>query len=119
MTGDRHRDAVPASRKIRLVLDLRRKGVTDTRVLAAIERIPREKFVPDTFRDRAYEDTTLPIGHHQTISMPSVVARMSEALQVGERMKVLEVGTGSGYQAAVLATLCRRLYTIERHPPLA
>ena len=104
----------PSSRKIRLVLRLRAGGVTDTRVLAAMERIPRELFVPEAFRDKAYDDTALPIGHHQTVSRPLVVAMMSQALEVGDRHKVLEIGTGSGYQAAVLARLCRRLYTIER-----
>jgi protein-L-isoaspartate(D-aspartate) O-methyltransferase len=108
----------PDSRKIRLILAMRRSGITDTRVLAAMERIPRDAFVPVTFRDRAYDDVALPIGLHQTISQPSVVARMTQALEVGDRMKVLEVGTGSGYQAAVLASLCRRLYTIERHREL-
>jgi protein-L-isoaspartate(D-aspartate) O-methyltransferase len=106
------------ARKIRLIMELRRSGVTDTRVLSAIERVPREKFVPEAFKDQAYENTALPIGNRQTISQPLVVAMMSQALQVGDRMKVLEVGTGSGYQAAVLAKLCRRLYTIERHAPL-
>lgn len=106
------------TRQLRLVTELARLGINDARVLAAIERTPRETFVPPTFRDRAYEDTALPIGHGQTISQPSVVARMSEALDVGERHTVLEIGTGSGYQAAVLARLCRRLYTIERHRPL-
>jgi len=108
----------PDSRKIRLILSLRRSGVTDTRVLAAMERIPRDAFVPVPFRDRAYDDVALPIGRHQTISQPSVVARMTQALEVGARMKVLEIGTGSGYQAAVLAGLCRRLYTVERHRAL-
>ncbi|MGE0723620.1 MAG: protein-L-isoaspartate(D-aspartate) O-methyltransferase [Alphaproteobacteria bacterium] len=106
------------TRQLRLVMELRRLGITDARVLGAIERTPRETFVPETFRDQAYEDTALPIGHGQTISQPSVVARMSEALDVGDRHTVLEIGTGSGYQAAVLARLCRRLYTIERHRPL-
>jgi len=106
------------ARKIRLIMELRRSGVTDTSVLSAIERVPREKFVPDAFKDQAYENKALPISHSQTISQPFVVAMMSQALQVGERMKVLEIGTGSGYQAAVLAKLCRRLYTIERHAPL-
>ncbi len=106
------------ARKIRLIMELRRSGVTDTRVLSAIERIPREIFVPDPFKDQAYENTALPIKLGQTISQPLVVASMSQALAVGERMKVLEIGTGSGYQAAVLAKLCRRLYTIERHGPL-
>jgi len=104
--------------KIRLVMELRSAGVTDTRVLSAIERIPREEFTPPSFRDQAYEDTALPIGHGQTLSQPSVVGLMTQALEVGPRMKVLEVGTGSGYQAAILSLLCRRLYTIERHRPL-
>lgn len=108
----------PDSRKIRLVLVLRKSGITDTRVLGVMEQVPRDAFVPVTFRDRAYDDAALPIGRHQTISQPSVVARMTQALEVGDRMKVLEVGTGSGYQAAVLSGLCRRLYTIERHREL-
>jgi protein-L-isoaspartate(D-aspartate) O-methyltransferase len=110
LTGD--------ARRIRVVLALRKAGVADTRVLAAMEEIPRHLFVPDTFRDKAYDDVALPIGHHQTLSQPSVVGIMSEALEVGDRMKVLEVGTGSGYQTAVLAHLARRVYTIERHRPL-
>jgi protein-L-isoaspartate(D-aspartate) O-methyltransferase len=104
--------------KIRLVMELRKSGVTDTRVLSAIERVPREEFTPPSFRDQAYEDTALPIGHGQTLSQPTVVGLMSQALELGQRMKVLEVGTGSGYQAAILAQLCRRVYTIERHKPL-
>jgi protein-L-isoaspartate(D-aspartate) O-methyltransferase len=107
-----------ASRIIRLILDLRREGVADTRVLSAIERVPRDIFLPEAFRDQAYEDVALPIGHGQTVSQPSVVARMTQALEVPERGKVLEIGTGSGYQTAVLARLCRRVYTIERHQPL-
>jgi len=106
------------SRRIRLIMELRREGINDTRVLSAIERVPRERFVPETFADRAYDNIALPIGHGQTISQPFVVAYMTEKLDVGERMKVLEIGTGSGYQAAVLAKLCRRLYTIERHREL-
>jgi len=106
------------ARKIRLIMELRRSGITDTRVLSAIERIPREAFVPEPFKDQAYENTALPIKLGQTISQPLVVASMTQALAIGERMKVLEIGTGSGYQAAVLAKLCRRLYTIERHGPL-
>ncbi len=108
----------PDSRKIRLVMDLRRAGISDTRVLAAIERIPRDLFAPEAFLDKAYENTALPIGRHQTMSAPFVVALMTQALEVNERMKVLEVGTGSGYQAAVLARLCRRVYTIERYRDL-
>ena len=105
-------------RKARLVLGLRRAGVTDRDVMAAMEALPREPFVPHALRASAYEDTALPIGHQQTLSQPSVVGRMTQALELGDRMKVLEIGTGSGYQAAVLARLCRRLYTIERHPAL-
>jgi protein-L-isoaspartate(D-aspartate) O-methyltransferase len=108
----------PASRKIRLVMDLRRAGVVDTRLIAAIERIPREHFVPDGFRDQAYEDTALPIGCHQTATAPIAVALMTQALEIGERMRVLEIGTGSGYHSVVLARLCRRVYTIERHRDL-
>jgi protein-L-isoaspartate(D-aspartate) O-methyltransferase len=108
----------PDSRKIRLILDLRRGGITDRRVLSAMERIPREAFVPEALRHQAYENVALPIGHQQTISQPLVVGRMTQALDVGDRHRVLEVGTGSGYQAAVLSYLCRRLYTVERHQPL-
>ena len=107
-----------AARKIRLIMRLRRAGISDTKVLSAIERIPREAFVPDSFQDQAYEDRTLPIGHGQTLSQPRVVALMTQALEIDRRIKVLEIGTGSGYQAAVLSRLCRRLYTIERHREL-
>ncbi len=106
------------ARKIRLIMELRRAGITDTRVLSAVERVPREIFVPTPFLDQAYENVALPIGHGQTLSQPVVVARMTQALETGDRMKVLEIGTGSGYQAAILAQLCLRLYTIERHRPL-
>ncbi|HUN50523.1 MAG TPA: protein-L-isoaspartate(D-aspartate) O-methyltransferase [Candidatus Sulfotelmatobacter sp.] len=106
------------ARQIRLLMELRRQGITDTGVLAAIERVPREAFVPDTFKDQAYENIALPIKQGQTISQPYVVAFMTEALRVGSRMKVLEIGTGSGYQSAVLARLCRRVYTIERYRSL-
>jgi protein-L-isoaspartate(D-aspartate) O-methyltransferase len=104
--------------RIRLVMELRASGITDTRVLAAIERVPREYFAPPQFRDQAYENMALPIGHGQTLSQPTVVALMSQALDVSPRMKVLEIGTGSGYQTAILAKLARRVYTIERHKPL-
>lgn len=103
---------------LRLLMELRLAGITDQRVLNAIERTPRDLFVPPTFRDQAYENVALPIGHGQTISQPLVVALMTQALDVGERHKVLEVGTGSGYQAAVLARLCRRIFTVERHRSL-
>lgn len=104
--------------KMELVLSLRRVGVTDTDVISIMERTPRETFVPEIFRDRSYEDVTLPIGYQQTLSQPAVVGLMTEALELDDRKKVLEVGTGSGYQTAILAGLCRRVYTIERHSPL-
>jgi len=106
------------AKKIRLLMSLRRSGATDAKVLGAIERIPREKFVPTSFQDRAWEDTALPIGHGQTISQPLVVAMMTAALELDDRRKVLEIGTGSGYQTAVLALLSRRVYTIETVKPL-
>lgn len=105
-------------KKLRLLMELRRAGIGDARVLGAIERTPREKFVPDSFKDRAYENVALPIGNGQTVSQPYVVALMTEKLEVGERQTVLEIGTGSGYQTAVLASLCRRVFTIERHREL-
>lgn len=101
-----------------LILELRRNGVTDNAVLAAMERVPRERFVPRAFVHQAWQNVALPIPCGQTISQPEVVARMTEALQVNDRMKVLEIGTGSGYQTAVLSYLCRRVYTIERHREL-
>ena len=103
-----------AARKIRLVMELRRAGIRDTHVLSAIERIPREAFVPEAFQDHAYENRALPIDFGQTLSQPGVVAAMTQALKPDRRIKVLEVGTGSGYQAAILSRLFRRLYTIER-----
>ena len=105
--------------KQRLIAELRRGGIDDERVLAVITGIPREVFVSSTFVERAYDNMALPIGFGQTISQPLVVAAMTQALDVGPRMKVLEIGTGSGYQAAILAKLCRRLYTIERFKVLA
>ena len=108
-----------ASEKIRLLMALRKSGITDTRVLGAVEQVPREQFVEEAFRDRAYEDNALPIAMEQTISMPSIVAMMTQALDVQPTQCVLEIGTGSGYQAAILAKLSRRVHTIERHKPLA
>jgi protein-L-isoaspartate(D-aspartate) O-methyltransferase len=105
--------------KQRLIAELRRGGIDDERVLAVMTAIPREVFVSATFVERAYDNMALPIGFGQTISQPLVVAAMTQALDVGPRMKVLEIGTGSGYQAAILAKLCRRLYTIERYKVLA
>ena len=106
------------AQKIRLLMHLRRRGITCSRTLAAFESIPREIFIPSTFQHQSYEDMALPIGLGQTISQPQVVAMMTQSLDIDDRHKVLEVGTGSGYQAAILSKLCRRLYTIERHNPL-
>ena len=101
-----------------MMRDRRRAGGTDVGVLEALEVTPREMFLAGHFKDRAFEAVAFPIGYHQTVSQPTVVGRMTQALEVTDRMKVLEIGTGSGYQAAVLSRLCRRLYTIERHPAL-
>jgi protein-L-isoaspartate(D-aspartate) O-methyltransferase len=98
---------------------LRRRGVEDVRVLAAMERVPRELFLPEDQRDRAYDDAALPIGGGQTMSQPYMVAKMSELLSLGGDERVLDVGTGSGYHAAVLAELAKEVVTIERVPELA
>jgi protein-L-isoaspartate(D-aspartate) O-methyltransferase len=107
-----------AELKMRFLYTLRSKGVTDARVLAAMEAVDRGLFVKGIFADRAYEDMPLPIACGQTISQPSVVALMTQALDISPRDKVLEVGTGSGYQAAILAQLARRVYTVDRHKRL-
>jgi len=104
--------------RIGLIMQLRRRGISDTRVLRAMELVPREMFVDPAFADQAYADTALPIDCGQTISQPYVVAFMSEMLGVEPGDKVLEIGTGSGYQAAVLSHLCRRVYTVERYREL-
>lgn len=104
-----------AERKMQFMYALRSKGITDTRVMTAMEKVDRGLFVKGLFSDRAYEDTPLPIACGQTISQPSVVGLMTQALNVSPRDKVLEVGTGSGYQAAILSHLARRVYTVERH----
>ncbi len=106
------------NRTIQLLMQLRRSGIHQTEVLAAMERVPRENFVPNSFQDRAYDDTALPIGHGQTISQPLVVATMTQELELNDRTTVLEIGTGSGYQTAILAQLCRRVYSVERLKPL-
>lgn len=107
-----------AERQMQFLYALRSRGVTDARVLGAMEQTDRGLFVRGLFAERAYEDTPLPIACGQTISQPSVVGLMTQALQVSPRDKVLEVGTGSGYQAAILSKLARRVYTIDRHKRL-
>ena len=97
-----------------LLATLRQRGITDEAVLASLLAVPREQFVPPLFQGRAYDDTALPIEQGQTLSQPFVVALMTQALDLHRRARVLEVGTGSGYQAAVLSRLCRRVYTVER-----
>jgi protein-L-isoaspartate(D-aspartate) O-methyltransferase len=106
MTSQRTRD--------RLIERLREKGIRNEQVLEVIRRTPRHLFVDEALSSRAYEDTALPIGFNQTISQPYIVARMTEILLAGAPQKVLEVGTGSGYQAAVLAQLVPKVYTVER-----
>jgi len=105
-------------RVIQLIMTLRRQGIDDQRVLGVMERTPREFFVDEPFEHRAYDNSALPIACGQTISQPYVVAYVTQELKLEPHMRVLELGTGSGYQATVLAPLCRRVYTIERHRPL-
>ncbi|WP_208353478.1 protein-L-isoaspartate(D-aspartate) O-methyltransferase [Pseudaestuariivita rosea] len=107
-----------AERKMQFLFALRSRGVTDARVLTAMEKVDRGPFVKGLFAERAYEDMPLPIACGQTISQPSVVGLMTQALDVQPRDKVLEVGTGSGYQAAILSQLARRVYTVDRHKRL-
>ena len=104
--------------KAQLIMTLRGQGIGDATVLSALESVPRELFVPPALRQHAYENASLPIALDQTISQPYVVARMTEALRLTGRERVLEIGCGSGYQAAVLTYLCRRVYSIERLKPL-
>lgn len=106
-------------RKIMVETQLRSHGIRSDRVLEAMARVPREEFVPEDVRNRAYEDGPLPIGHGQTISQPYIVALMTEQLEPAPHHKVLEVGTGSGYQAAVLSGLVREVYSVEIVEPLA
>ena len=112
-----HRETA-ATRMARLVLALRSQGVTEPAVLNAIETTPRELFVPDLFQDRSHEDSALPIACGQTISQPFIVGLMTQALTIEPRARVLEIGTGSGYQTAILAKLSRLVYTVERYRTL-
>ena len=104
--------------KAGLLQELRDEGRYSDPVLEAFDKIPREAFTPEAFWDEAYENRPLPIEQGQTLSQPSIVAMMTEALELDKRKKVLEIGTGSGYQAAILSRLCRRVFTIERHREL-
>ncbi len=107
------------ARRAMVEFQLRARDIVDERVLEAMEKVPRELFIPEEERDRAYDDAALPIGHGQTISQPYMVARICEALSLRGSERVLDVGTGSGYQAAVLAELAAEVVTIERIPELA
>lgn len=109
-----HKDFYKTGRD-RLIAQLRGAGISDERVLGVMAAIPREKFVPDAIKSRAYEDTALPIGNHQTISQPYTVAFMTAALNIKPGDSVLEIGTGSGYQAATLIMLGAKVFTVERH----
>ena len=106
------------TRLARLVLGLRSQGVTDPLVLSALEKTPRDLFVPELFQERSWEDSALPIACGQTISQPFIVGLMTQALAVEPRSRVLEIGTGSGYQTAVLSRLARFVYTVERYRTL-
>jgi protein-L-isoaspartate(D-aspartate) O-methyltransferase len=108
----------PETRRARLVLSLRSQGVTEAKVLDAIERTPRDLFTPELFKERAWEDSALPIACGQTISQPYIVGLMTQSLKLEPRSRVLEVGTGSGYQTAVLARIARLVYTVERYRTL-
>ena len=101
--------------KMQFLYAIRSRGITDSRVLNAMEKIDRRKFLKGFFEEKAYQDIPLPIACGQTISQPSIVAQMTQSLNVTARCKVLEIGTGSGYQAAILSRLARRVYTLERH----
>ena len=109
------------SQRRRQMIDtqLLQRGIRDERVLTAMARVPRHEFVANSYRAQAYDDNPLPIGEGQTISQPYIVALMLEMLEVSEEDIVLEIGTGSGYQTALLAQLCRHVYSIERHATLA
>ncbi|MGH9492969.1 MAG: protein-L-isoaspartate(D-aspartate) O-methyltransferase [Terriglobales bacterium] len=112
-------DSFHTQRIAMVELQLRTRGIRDPRVLAAMQRVPRHEFLAPEFQREAYEDRPLPIGHGQTVSQPYIVAAMLEALELQPADTVLEIGTGSGYQTALLAELAGKVYSIERHAPLA
>jgi protein-L-isoaspartate(D-aspartate) O-methyltransferase len=108
-----------AKRLEMLEKQLRRRGINDEKVLAAMDAVPRHEFVPAEFRERAYEDAPLPIGDGQTISQPYIVAAMTAALRIKATDRILEIGTGCGYQAAILSRLGKEVFSVERRPKLA
>ena len=112
-------DDFAVSRKYMVKSDLKARGICDERILRVMGQIPREIFVPDEYKSQAYSDGPLSIGCYQTISQPYIVALMTQELRVGSDMDVLEIGTGSGYQTAILAKLARRVYTVERFEELS
>ena len=116
MSGGETDDA--ETRRARLILGLRSGGVSDPAVLSAVEKTPRDLFVPELFQERSWEDSALPIACGQTISQPLIVGLMTQALSVDSRSRVLEIGTGSGYQTAVLARIARLVYSLERYRTL-
>lgn len=128
MTGSRDKDIADRpgegeadsaeTRLARLVLSLRSQGVSDAKVLRALEATPRQMFTPDLFQERAFEDAALPIACGQTISQPFIVGLMTQALKIEPRARILEIGTGSGYQTAILSRLARLVYTVERYRTL-
>lgn len=112
-------DPYPGERQAMIENQLRRRGIHDPRVLEAMLRVPRHEFVPETYRSQAYEDHPIPIGEEQTISQPFIVALSLQALSLNGSERVLEVGTGSGYQTALLASLAASVFSMERHRSLA
>lgn len=112
-------DPYISQRQAMVEQQLRRRGIHDERVLRAMEEVPRHEFIPEESRSRAYRDEPVPIGEGQTISQPYIVAIMTQLLAVEAENTVLEVGTGTGYQAAILSRLARQAYTVERHTSLA
>lgn len=116
--ADQEPEDTPETRLARLILSLRKQGVSEPKVLAAIESTPRDMFTPDLFQERAWEDQALPIACGQTISQPFIVGLMTQALKIEPRSRVLEIGTGSGYQTTVLSKLSRLVYTVERYRTL-
>jgi protein-L-isoaspartate(D-aspartate) O-methyltransferase len=119
MVRIRDKNQFPDEARMQFLLGLRKRGIRDTRVLRALEQVPRERFVGESQQDLAFADQALPIDCGQTISQPYVVAAMTEALDVSPEHKVLEIGAGSGYQAAILAHLAKEVVTIERYRTLA